>query len=130
MGLYLLSFGLGTNETLGRERADSDRAERVQAALSEAFSLGLAWHGGQGGIFVRTDLSIDEVTARILAVLQAPDLVLAIEIPHGAAVRFGGSRFDEDSFDELLPQAVELPHANLFPAEPFRDPLTPGSRKG
>ena len=97
--------------------------------MSEAFSLGLAWHGGQGAIFVRTNLSINDVTARILAVLQEPDLVLAVEIPFGADVRFGGTRFDEESFDELLPQAVELPHLHPFPAEPFRDPLTPGSRQ-
>lgn len=127
MALYLISFGVGSNETLGRERADADRAARVHAALSQAFSLGPAWHGGQGAIF--SGLSIDEGTKRILAVLNEPDLVLAVEIPAGAAVRFGGSRFDEDSFDELLPQAVELPHVRPFQAEPRHDPFTPGSHK-
>lgn len=129
MALYLITFGVGFNQTLGSDRAEVDQRARTDAALATSFSLGLAWHGGQGAIFVRTDVSIEDVTNRMLAVLHEPDLVLVVEIPAGAAIRFGGSRFDEDSFDDLLPQAVELPHVHPFPAAPFRDPLFPGSRK-
>lgn len=78
--------------------------------MKAAFELGLAWHGGQGAIFLKTKKPFHEAYQHLLRVLDDRDLLLMIELPDSADVRFSGVRFDEESFDEIFPAATEVPH--------------------
>ena len=74
------------------------------------FELGPAWLGGQTALFLRTDKPLDEAYQHVLRVLDDRDLLIMIELPDSADVRFSGLRFDEDGFDEIFPTATEVPH--------------------
>jgi len=46
----------------------------------------------------------------LLGALDDRDLLLIVEVGHIAAVRYAGTRFDEDSFDAIFPGAEEVDH--------------------
>lgn len=115
MAIYLLSFGVASSRN--KDGKWDDGEERRGAAYSAAFQLGLAWHGGQSAIFVRTDKTLDQVVQRVLLALDDRDLLVALEIDERTSVAFAGLRFDEESFDEIFPNATELKHCRRSPSD-------------
>jgi hypothetical protein len=107
MNNYVVSFGVARRAYLGDE-ADDDHSKRTHALVAAAFALGPAWHGGQKAIFLRSDLSIDEVIARFVQLLQPSDLALVVQTAPERAVRYCGMRFDEEGFDAVFPDAIEI----------------------
>lgn len=108
MKTLMLSFGIGSStDGTGHH---SDGKDRRNAAFKAAFELGPAWHGGQSAVFLRTTEPLDEVYRHLLEALDDRDLLLVVELPDVASVKFAGTRFDEEGFDEIFPTARELPH--------------------
>jgi hypothetical protein len=103
-----LTFGIAVQVDQDGNVTD-DGVERRLALTGEAFKLGTAWHGGQPAVFLRTELSIDEVMSRLLRTVsvESGDLIVAVEVGTGE-VRWFGSRFDEEGFDALFAHAVEV----------------------
>jgi hypothetical protein len=110
MKTLMLSFGIGSSTDRAGQRDDG--SDRRDAAIKAAFELGPAWHGGQTTIFVKTDKPFDEAYQHVLQVLDDRDLLLVIELPNSADVRFSGLRFDEEGFGEIFPTPTEVPHLN------------------
>ena len=109
MKTLMLSFGIGGfTDHAGRH---DDGSGRRDAAFKAAFQLGPAWHGGQGAIFLKTDKPLAEAYQHVLRELGDRDLLVMIELPHSADVRFSGLRFDEEGFGEIFPTATEIPHS-------------------
>ncbi len=112
MKTLMLSFGTGESVDLNGRREDG--RERRLAAFLGAFELGPAWHGGQNALFLRTDKTVEAVFQHVLRLMDDRDLLLVVEIADGADVRFAGTRFDEDGFDEIFPTATEVEHVNVW----------------
>lgn len=110
MKILMLSLGIGGSTD--RAGGSDDGSARHHAVFQAAFQLGPAWHGGQGAIFLKTDKSVGDAYQHVLRVLDDRDLLLVIELPESADVRFSGLRFDEEGFDEIFPAATEIQHLN------------------
>ncbi|OGN43062.1 MAG: hypothetical protein A2623_07405 [Caulobacterales bacterium RIFCSPHIGHO2_01_FULL_70_19] len=109
-----LMLSLGTCTSVDLAGRSDDGRGRVGAAVRAAFELGPAWQGGQDAIFLKTDRTAEDVFQHLLPLLDDRDLLLVVEIADGADVRFAGSRFDEDGFDEIFPAASEVEHLNVW----------------
>lgn len=118
MTTFMLSFGRTTSVDPDGRRDDG--RERRDAALRAAFELGVAWHGGQSAVFLRTAKSAEDVFQHVARLLDDRDLLLLVEIADGAEVRVAGNRFDEEGFDRIFPSATEVEDANTW--APFRSP--------
>ena len=112
MKTLMLSLGIGSSTD--RNGQFDDGSVRRHAAMKAAFELGLAWHGGQGAIFLKTEKPVGEAYHHVLRVLDDRDLLLMIELRDSADVRFSGRCFDEESFDEIFPDASDVPHLNQW----------------
>lgn len=94
MRTYVVSLGLAGD----RESS----FPRRNASMFAAFELGLAWHGGQDAIFLRTDKAIDEIIRHVRAPLDEGEFVIVAELAHNLDVGYAGILFDEDGFEELF----------------------------
>lgn len=113
MALFSVAFVLATwadhPDPLGNVQ------ERRNRANEEAFRLGPAWHADWNAIFVRSELSIDEATARLASVVSDSDVVLVAELDEATQTRFAGLIHDRAGFEAIFPQAVEVPATGLPP---------------
>ena len=107
MTLYMVSFSVSTNGNLSAEDGECDARKRRNAAYEAAFSLGPAWHGGQTAVFLRTEAAPTSIVHAVEKALSG-GLVVVAEVSHDSPFHFSGIRFDEDGFDSLIPNAVDL----------------------
>jgi hypothetical protein len=112
MGAFMITFGLHLNLDLGDE-ADADLAHRNRTIYEAAFSLGPAWHGGQRAVFLRSDLGIDDIVARLTPLIGSSDCLLVVELGSGWAARHAGWLVDAEGFEAVLPEAIETPLSGL-----------------
>jgi hypothetical protein len=102
----IVTFSAALRIGLGPD-ADEDQRLRLRAVYDAVFQLGPAWHGSQRAVFLRSDLDIDEVMAR-LAPVTGQDTLVVMETGYPRRVRYSGLLADMEGFRDLFPDAVEV----------------------
>ncbi|MDQ0466938.1 hypothetical protein QO010_004735 [Caulobacter ginsengisoli] len=102
---FIVSYGLAHDSA---DAGGHARLKRLTAMLMAVFELGKTWHGSQSAIFLRSEQSIDEVTARLAWLLSEGDFLLVMSLTAPPDVRYAGRLKDAETFHDLYPQAREI----------------------
>jgi len=103
---FMITFSLARDGDLDRQAREEDHFRRESAVYQAAFKLGTAWHGNQGAIVLRANLTSEEVAARLEPLFGGSDLLLVIDITSRGPSCYRGWITDREGFEELLPDVT------------------------
>ena len=103
MATYVVSFSIAVR--LSEPEPETVLEGRYWKLAKEVFAFGPAWQGPQRSIFLRSEMTADQILQRLDLLLEGDDLAIVAEV-NETNVRWAGQRFDHEGFNAVFPSAA------------------------